>query len=267
MLSESEPRNTTSELPAIEVEGLSVSYRAAIEHKQTLKSALVRFGRRQRSIEFIEALQGIDFKVERQSLLGVIGANGAGKSTMLRTVAGILPPTTGKVTVRGRTTTLLATGVGFNGQLSGRENITLGGLAIGLRPDEIEEQIDQVIEFASIGKFIDMPTKVYSSGMFGRLAFSVAVHMKPEILLVDEALSAGDAAFREKASAKMSSLLEEAEAILLVTHGMATIKELATHCLWLHRGKVMGYGDPDAIVAEYTEFVKAGHAAAVWDEI
>lgn len=251
----------------MEVDGLAVSYRASVAGKQTLKNTLVRMGRRQKSTQLIQALRGISFEVPKGSLMGVIGANGAGKSTLLRAVAGILPPSEGTVTVRGRTTTLLATGVGFNPQLTGRENITLGGLAIGLTRAQIEGQLEEVVEFASIGRFIDMPTKVYSSGMFGRLAFSVAVHMSPEILLVDEALSAGDAAFREKASAKMQELISQAQAIMLVSHGMSTITELATHTLWLHKGRVMGYGDPAEVVQEYTKFVKAGHAAAVWEEI
>ncbi len=267
MPSESESKQLQETPWAVRTEGLSVNYRTVVERRRTLKESLLHLGRGRRQQHVVPALKNVDLELPRGALLGVIGANGAGKSTLLRTVAGILPPSEGKVSVRGRVTTLLATGVGFNRQLTGRQNIRLGGLAIGLKPFEIDAQMDEVVNFAGIGEFIDMPAKIYSSGMFGRLAFSVAVHMNPEILLVDEALSAGDAAFRAKAAEKMRELIHSAEAIMLVTHGLGTIEELATHALWLHKGEVMGFGSPTEIVSDYSKFVKAGQTIATREEI
>jgi teichoic acid transport system ATP-binding protein len=171
------------------------------------------------------------------------------------------------VTVRGQITALLAMGVGFNRALSGRENIFLGGLASGRTPDEIEAQMDEIIAFADLGEFIDMPMNTYSSGMYGRLAFAVGVNIDPDILLVDEALSAGDASFRQKATQKMRSLVDNAGTILLVSHGLGHIEKLATHCLWLHKGEVMGYGEPRDMIKAYTDFVQVKQSEAIMEDI
>jgi teichoic acid transport system ATP-binding protein len=238
----------------------------AIERKQTLRSFLARGGRGSRSIKQFEALHDVSFDVPNGSLLGVIGANGAGKSTLLRTLAGILPPSDGKVTVWGKVTTLLALGVGFNVELSGRENIRLGCLASGFPPDGIDEVARPIEEFADIGEFIDYPMKTYSSGMHGRLAFSVAVHLDPDILLIDEAMSTGDASFRDKSQEKMRELMTQARGIVLVSHGLGLVRSMATEVLWLDKGKVMGYGDPGEIIAQYTESVHA-HTKAATDDM
>ncbi len=249
------------------VTDLSVRYRTTAEKVPTLKSALVRLGRRERAVRVVEALKGVSFEVPQGAVLGVIGANGAGKSTLLRTIAGILPPDTGRVEVRGKVTTLLALGVGFNGNLSGRENVVLGGMAAGLDRADIEARYDEITAFADLGDFLDLPMKTYSSGMYGRLAFAVAVHLDPGILLIDEALSVGDAAFRKKSEAKMRELCAEARTILLVSHGLATVRQLATDCLWLHRGTVMGHGDPTSTIRDYTRFVDVGEDAVALDSV
>ena len=194
-----------SELPAIAVDKLSVSYRAPLERKATLKSTLTRRGdslppRR------IEAVRDVSFSVPHGGVFGVIGANGAGKTTLLRALAGILPPAAGRVTIRGRVTALLALGVGFQPELSGRDNAMLGGLASGLAPAAARRCVEDIMDFADLGEFSAYPMKTYSSGMQARLAFSVAVHVDPDVLLIDEALSTGDAAFRIKANAKMEEL-------------------------------------------------------------
>lgn len=188
--------------------------------------------------------------------MGIIGANGAGKSTLMRAVAGILPPTSGTVEVWGKASTLLALGVGFNRHLSGRENIILGGLAAGLSRREVEERADEVAEWTELGDFIDMPMRSYSSGMSARVAFSVAVHMKPDILMIDEALSTGDAHFKEKAQAKMAELRESARAMFLVSHGMGSIREMCSEAIWLDRGTLMAHGKPDEVIDAYLEFCK-----------
>ena len=194
--------------PAVWVDDLWVSFRVTREKNQTLKGTLARMRDRSKQSMLIEALRGVSFQVPAGSVYGVIGRNGAGKSTLLRTIAGILPPTAGRVAVWGRVTPLLSLGVGFNRELTGRENILLGGLTAGLTAAEVYANFDAVEEFAGLGDAIDFPMRTYSSGMFGRLAFSVAAHLKPEILLIDEALAAGDAAFKLKSMGKIVELCE-----------------------------------------------------------
>ena len=179
--------------------------------------------------------------------MGIIGANGAGKSTLMRAIAGILPPTQGRIEVRSRVSALLALGVGFNAALSGRENVVLGGLATGLSRKEIE-RYEEIAEFAELGDFMDMPMRTYSSGMYSRLAFSVSVHMNPDILLIDEALSAGDASFKTKAAAKMNDLVRNSRTMFLVSHAMSSVKDLCDDSIWLHKGKLMMRGEPDEVI-------------------
>lgn len=251
---------------AVSVENLTVRYRARLEQRPTMKSALVRLGRSKQEIKLIQALTDVSIEVRHGEFLGVIGHNGAGKSTLLRTIAGILPPSEGRVVVNGHVTTLLSVGIGFNTELSGRDNIKLGGLANGLTPKEIEAKEEEIAEFSGLGEFIDYPMKTYSSGMHGRLGFAVAVSMEPDILLIDEALSAGDAEFRERASQKMKELMGKARAIVLVSHGLSVVSEMATNCLWLDHGTVKGTGTPDTIIDAYTKHVKAGSSSAVHDD-
>jgi teichoic acid transport system ATP-binding protein len=241
---------------AVRVEDLSITYRTTFERRPTLKQALVRFGRGQRAVKEVEALRNVSFEVYSRTAMGIIGANGAGKSTLMRAIAGILPPTSGSIEVWGRASTLLALGVGFNKSLSGRENIILGGLAAGLSKDEVEARAADVAEWTEIGDFIDMPMHTYSSGMSARVGFSVAVHMKPDILMIDEALSTGDAHFREKATAKMAELRESARAMFLVSHGLNSIKEMCTEAIWLDHGTLMMRGDPEEVVDAYIKFTK-----------
>ena len=170
---------------AVRVQDLSITYRTTFERKPTLKQALVRFGRGQRAVREVQALTDVSFDVRTGTSLGIIGSNGAGKSTLMRAMAGILPPTTGQIEVWGKASTLLALGVGFNKDLSGRENIILGGLASGLSRKEVEERADAVAEWTELGDFIDMPMRTYSSGMSARVGFSVAVNMKPDIMMID----------------------------------------------------------------------------------
>jgi len=252
---------------AASVQHLSITYRTTFERVPTFKNAIVRAGRGERALVEVQALKDVSFDVPNGTALGIIGANGAGKSTIMRTIAGILPPTEGRVEVWGRASTLLALGVGFNAMLSGRENVILGGLASGLSRREVEERAREVAEWAELGDYIDAPMRTYSSGMFSRLAFSVAVHMKPDILMIDEALSAGDAAFREKANAKMDELRKSARAMFLVSHGLQSIKDMCTDCIWLHKGQVMMRGEPAKCIDAYTDFVKVGKTPRTMDEL
>ena len=252
---------------SIAVENLSVTYRTSYERAPTLKSMLVRRGRGERTVREIEALQEVSFEVPHGAVLGLVGANGAGKSTLVRTVAGILPPTEGRVEVHGRVSTLLALGVGFNRNLTGRQNVVLGGLAAGLSRDELAEKYDEIAGFAELGEFMDLPMRTYSSGMYGRLAFSVAVHMDPDILLIDEALSVGDARFKRKSFEKMRELCAEARTIVLVTHALGSVRELCTKAIWLHKGRLAMCDEPAKVVEAYTRFLDVGESEEVLEDV
>jgi ABC-type polysaccharide/polyol phosphate transport system ATPase subunit len=252
---------------AVKVDKLSITYRTTFERKPTLRQALVRFGRGQRAVREVKAINNVSFAVPEGTAMGIIGANGAGKSTLMRAIAGILPPTEGSIEVWGKASTLLALGVGFNKDLSGRENIILGGLASGLSRREVEERADDVAEWTEIGDFIDMPMRTYSSGMSARVAFSVAVHMKPDILMVDEALSTGDAHFRQKANEKMAELRGSARAMFLVSHGLNSIKEMCTEAMWLNKGTLMMRGTPEDVVEEYKRFTQVKKGSATDDDV
>jgi len=243
-----------------------VSHRTVYRSPRRAGARRIEITRRRR-IQRVDALRDVSLTVPRGEVLGIVGANGAGKSTLLRAIAGILPPGQGRIEVRGRVSTLLALGVGFNRSLSGRDNVLLGGLAAGLEPSAIRARYDEIVDFAELGDHMELPMKTYSSGMFGRLAFSVAVHMDPDILLIDEALATGDATFKAKSSARMRELCDNAGTILLVTHGMSTIRDLATSCVWLHRGQVMSRGDPSAVVDDYATYARTKkHARAIHDD-
>ena len=251
----SESLQSGSEEAAIDIENLSVKYRTTIERRPTMKAAILRLGRPSQDVKYIQAIEDLSLKVQPGEFLGVIGHNGAGKSTLLRTIAGILPPSKGRLTIRGTVTTLLSVGIGFNGELSGRENIRLGGLANGLSLDEINGKIEEIIEFSELGEFIEYPMKTYSNGMYSRLGFSVVTHVEPDILLIDEALSAGDAAFQTKAEKKIEGMMAKARVIILVSHGLETVKKMASTCLWLDHGETKGYGPPLEITEAYEAFV------------
>ena len=187
--------------------------------------------------------------------MGVMGANGAGKSTLMRTIAGILPPTSGRIEVVGTVSTLLALGVGFNRNLTGRQNVMLGGLAAGLSREELHDKYDEIVAFAELDEFMDMPMRTYSSGMYGRLAFAVAVAMHPDILIIDEALSVGDARFRRKSFEKMRELCGEDRTILLVSHALGSIEKLCDEAIWMDKGRMRMWDEPHAVVEAYTDFL------------
>ncbi len=249
-----EPRQRPSDA-AVKVENLSVTYRTTFQKKPTFKGMLRRLGRRERIIREVKAVRDISFEVPHGAVLGIVGVNGAGKSTLMRTVAGILPPTAGRVEVHGRVSTLLALGIGFNADLSGRDNVVLGGLAAGLSRDELAAKYEEIAEFAELGDVMDLPMRTYSSGMYGRLAFSVAVNMEPDILLIDEALSVGDARFKRKSFDKMRELCDQAGTIFIVSHAMRAIRRLCSDVIWLHEGQVRMRGEPEAVIEAFTRFL------------
>jgi ABC-type polysaccharide/polyol phosphate transport system ATPase subunit len=252
---------------AVSVQDVSVTYRTTFERVPTLKSAIVRFGRGQRAVREIEAVKRVSFEVAPGTAMGIIGANGAGKSTLMRAMAGILPPTSGRIEVHGRISTLLALGVGFNATLSGRENVVLGGLAAGLSRRQVYERADEIADFAGIGEFMDAPMRTYSSGMFSRLAFAVAVHMEPDILMIDEALSAGDAQFKRKAADKMKELMQSARAMFLVSHALGSVQDLCDEAIWLDKGTLMMRGAPKDVIAAYTRFLEVGDESLALEDL
>lgn len=198
------------------------------------------------------ALQDVNFSVNQGEVLGIIGRNGAGKSTLLKILSQITPPTTGRVALRGRVGSLLEVGTGFHPELTGRENIYLNGAILGMRKREIEKKFDQIVEFAEIGQFLDTPVKRYSSGMYVRLAFSVAAHLEPDILVVDEVLAVGDADFQKKCLGKMEEVTKKhGRTVLLVSHNMTAIQNLCQHCVLLDKGRVVKIGKTDEVVHEY----------------
>jgi ABC-type polysaccharide/polyol phosphate transport system ATPase subunit len=237
--------------PSVVVESLYVRFRPYVERKPTLRRSL---GRR-RTQEEVIALDHVSFSVNQGEAFGVIGRNGAGKSTLLRCVAGTLRPNGGKAVVHGKTSTLLQLGVGFIPELTGRRNVYLGGLAAGMRKREIDQRFDEIVEYAELEDAIDRPMKTYSAGMFSRLAFSVAMNLDPEVLLLDEILAVGDAAFQQKSMDAMRHLLDRAGTILFVSHSLGSVEEFCDRAIWLDSGQVKAEGAAGDVVGAYRESV------------
>lgn len=217
----------------------------------SLKDRLTGFGDRDR--EEFWAFEDVSLTVPRGSMLGVIGRNGSGKSTLLRTLCGVYRPTTGQVMVRGRITALLELGAGFHGELTGRENIYMNGAVAGLDRDYMDSVIDDIIEMADIGSFLDAPIETYSSGMRARLGFAVSVQMQPEILLADEITAVGDIAFKEHGLRRMNELREGGATIIQVSHSLKMLEKNCDQILWLHHGRVRRLGNPAEVIEEYEE--------------
>lgn len=239
--------------PAIEVEGVRVEFRPYVDRVPTLRRTLLKRRRQQASVV---ALDDVTFQLEQGGALAVIGANGAGKSTLLRVLARTLEPDIGKVTVRGNTSTLLQLGSGFNAELSGRKNVMLAGLAAGLSKKEVYERFDDIVGYAELEEAIGRPVKTYSSGMFSRLAFSVAMHLDPDVLLIDEVLAVGDEAFRQKSERTMTDLLARSGTLVFVTHSLKKIPDLCERTLWLDRGNVRALGPSQVVIKEYVNEVR-----------
>jgi lipopolysaccharide transport system ATP-binding protein len=203
------------------------------------------------SADHIWALKGLDFELEQGDVVGIIGRNGAGKSTLLKILSRITEPTTGWFELRGRVSSLLEVGTGFHSELSGRENIYLNGAILGMRRREIERKFDEIVAFAEVEKFVDTPLKHYSSGMQARLAFAVAAHLEPEILVVDEVLAVGDVGFQKKCLGKMEDVSRQGRTVLFVSHNMAAIESLCKSCLLLAEGVLIAQGSPSEVVHKY----------------
>jgi homopolymeric O-antigen transport system ATP-binding protein len=241
---------------AIEVNGLGKRFEIGAETggymllTEQISERVRSLGRRPRTQEFW-ALQDVDFEVERGETFGVIGHNGAGKSTLLKILSRITPPTVGEARLRGRVGALLEVGTGFHPELTGRENVFLNGAILNMKRSEIQRRFDEIVEFADIGPFLDTPVKRYSSGMQLRLAFSVAAHLEPEVLIIDEVLSVGDQAFQEKCMARMEGASKEGRTVLFISHNLTAVRNLCDRALLLSRGRVTALGGVSDVIREY----------------
>lgn len=243
--------------PLINLEGVSLMYRVPRHHAGSLKETLVRLARRGIAYTSLVALQNVTLTVEPGEVLGVIGSNGAGKSTMMKILARVLPPTEGRVRVRGRVSPMIELGAGFNPEQTGFENIVLYGALLGRDARHMKRRASEIAEWAGLADYLDAPVRTYSSGMVARLAFSVAVDVEPDVLLIDEILSVGDAAFQAKSGRRMAELISGGAAAVLVSHQMA---QVVTHChrtLWLERGVVQMFGPTEQVVSAYTTSTSA----------
>jgi lipopolysaccharide transport system ATP-binding protein len=231
---------------------------------------LTRFnnnGNNERSNDIIWALRDISCEIDEGEVLGIIGRNGAGKSTLLKILSRITEPTGGIIEINGRVSSLLEVGTGFHPELTGRENIFLNGAVLGMRKREIEEKFDEIVSFAEIEKFLDTPVKRYSSGMYVRLAFAVAAHLEPEILLVDEVLAVGDIAFQKKCLGKMGEVAKGGRTVLFVSHNMESIQKLCTQAILLHEGTVLMKGSTDEVISNYLGEKMKRMGEQIWSNI
>ena len=264
----------------IEVKNLSKKYRIGHQKKGmaygTLRDELSGAFRKplqwlrgkKDSQEIFWALKNIDFNLKRGEILGVIGPNGAGKSTLLKILTRITPPTEGEAIIRGRVSSLLEVGTGFHPELTGRENIYLNGAILGMRKKEIDKKFNEIVEFAGIENFLDTPAKRYSSGMYVRLAFSVAAHLEPDILLVDEVLSVGDAAFQKKSLGKMEEVTQKKDqTIIFVSHNMGAIRRLCKKTMLLNEGQIVKIGPTQEVINTYLQSGRISPAERVWEDI
>lgn len=225
------------------------------ERPDSLREAFVRIFRHPNHYHDFNAIDNVSFSVSEGEVLGIVGRNGSGKSTTLKIIAGVYRPTSGNLTVNGRVSALIELGAGFHPDLTGRENIVIDGLLLGLTRKEIREREDRIIEFAELGDFIDSPLKQYSSGMYMRLGFSIAVDVNPDILLIDEILAVGDQAFQEKCIKRIEDFRNQGKTIIFVSHSAASVQQLCTRAILLHKGKLILDGTPDEIIGKYHEIM------------
>ena len=240
---------------AIEVKDLVISYQNL--KKTSIKKTLLHL-KRQKPDRFV-AVKGISFYVREGEILGIIGKNGSGKSTTLNALAGIFSPDSGSIDLNGHSISLLSIGVGFIREMTGRENITLSGKLLGFTEEQVKAKEQEIIDFAEIGEFIDMPVRTYSSGMYSKLAFSITAILETDIMLIDEVLSVGDQKFKKKSYEKMKSLISNKDrTVVIVSHSIETLKQLCDTVMWMHEGQIKRIGDPNEVLDEYVAFMEKG---------
>lgn len=248
---EMNPMENYDAKPMIEIRNVTMQYRMSNDRVSNLKEYLIKRLKKRISFEYFTALDDVSFAVRQGEVLGLIGHNGAGKSTILKIISGIVRPTKGAVHIRGNVVPMLELGSGFDFDMTGRENIFLNGAILGYSEEFLKEKYDEIVEFSEIGQFIDMPLRNYSSGMVARLGFSIATVVEPEILIVDEVLAVGDAAFQEKSKKRMMELMGGGTTVLFVSHGLGQVRELCDHVVWMDHGKVKMYGETKEVCDAY----------------
>jgi len=240
---------------SIEFQNVVQRFRRIRERPDTLREVFAKIVRRRRQLQVFEAVKQVTFVISKGETVGLIGRNGSGKSTILKIVAGVYAPSEGQVKVRGTIAPLIELGAGFHHELTGRENILLNGLLLGLTRRQVREREESIIEFAELGDFIDSPVKQYSSGMYMRLAFSVAAEVDPDILIIDEILGVGDAGFQEKCFDRIERFRRAGKTILFVSHSMDNVRKLCDRVLLLHAGRLVADGSSDRVIALYEEIL------------
>ena len=241
---------------SIIVDDVSIHFNLGTEKHDSIKEFLFAILQRKVKKEMFHALDHVSFKVEKGDRVGILGLNGAGKSTLLKVIAGVFKPTEGKVVRNGRLVPLLELGAGFDSQYTGRENIFLYGAMLGYSKKFLESKFDEIVEFSELKEFIDVPIKNYSSGMKARLGFSIATLVSPDILILDEVLSVGDAKFRKKSEKKVLSMFDKGVTVLFVSHSLEQVQRLCNKAMILEKGKLIAYGDIDEISAKYAEMIR-----------
>ena len=237
---------------AISVRNVSITYKWIKAY--SIKKNLLRLKKADNQI--VEAVKNVSFEVPEGSILGIIGKNGSGKSTILKALAGIFSADEGEIDLHGHSVSLLAIGVGFQKELTGRENILLCGMLLGFSEDYVREKMPEIIKFAEIGKFIDMPVRTYSSGMYSKLAFSITAILETDIMLVDEVLSVGDHKFKKKSFKKMQKLISDSHrTVVIVSHSIPSLRSLCQNVIWMHDGEIKKMGEANEVLDEYTEFM------------
>ena len=244
-------KDTIEEKAMIEVRNVTMQYRITNDRISNIKEYIIKRLKKRLQVSYFTALDDVSFSVKRGEVLGLIGHNGAGKSTILKVISGIVRPTKGSVHIRGNIVPMLELGSGFDFDMTGRENIYLNGAILGYSEEFLKSKYDEIVEFSEIGQFIDLPLRNYSSGMVARLGFAIATVVEPEILIVDEVLAVGDANFQEKSKKRMMNLMSGGTTVLFVSHSLAQIRELCDHVVWMDHGKVKMYGQTQAVCDAY----------------
>ena len=235
----------------VEVNDVSMSFRMPTQRIDNVKEFFIKLLKRQLKYRKFEVLKHISFHVNRGESVGILGRNGAGKSTLLKLISGIIDPTEGSIRVRGNIVPLLKLGAGFDSNATGRENVFLNGAMLGFSKKEMQAKYDNIVRFAELGDFMEMPLKNYSAGMIARLGFSIAVDVRPDLLIVDEVLGVGDAAFREKCAQKIAELQASGTTLLLVSHSASQVQQLCKSALWIKNGEIVMYDDADTVSKAY----------------
>jgi ABC-2 type transport system ATP-binding protein len=240
--------------PAVAVTDLGIAYRLSRNPASTFKEFAIRAVKRQVSYERLWAVRQVSFEVHSGEVFAIVGPNGAGKSTLMKAVARVLPPTEGRVVVRGSVAPMIELGAGFNVELTAKENILLYGTLLGRHPDMMRERTPAILEWSGLEDFADVPVRSFSTGMLARLGFAVATDVKPDVLVVDEVLSVGDEAFQAKSRRRFSTLMQAGAAVLLVSHNLDQVVEMADRAMWMDHGAARMLGDPKEVVEAYREW-------------